>query len=48
MKSFLNAVDKALGEIGTLFVLEMTCQCIPQDHIAECGWPLAMNAGIKT
>nr|GMC91655.1 serine/threonine-protein kinase ATM [Ipomoea batatas] len=48
IRSFLNAVDKALDEIGTLLVLGMTCQCIPQEHIDGCSWPLAMNAGIKT
>ncbi|XP_019161612.1 PREDICTED: serine/threonine-protein kinase ATM [Ipomoea nil] len=48
IKTFLYAVDKALDEIGTLLVLGMTCQCIPRDHIAGCGWPMAMNAGIKT
>ncbi|XP_059639059.1 PWWP domain-containing protein 3 [Cornus florida] len=46
-KSFVNAVQNALGEIGRLVELQMTCLCIPEDNRIGLARPLAMNAGIK-
>ncbi|KAI8032829.1 Serine/threonine-protein kinase ATM [Camellia lanceoleosa] len=48
-KSFVNAVEKALEEIGRLVELKMTCSCIPEENrvgLARAR-PSAMNAGIK-
>ncbi|KAL7256891.1 hypothetical protein ACSBR1_010763 [Camellia fascicularis] len=48
-KSFVNAVEKALEEIGRLVELKMTCSCIPEENRVRLARarPSAMNAGIK-
>ncbi|PSS35226.1 Serine/threonine-protein kinase [Actinidia chinensis var. chinensis] len=46
-KSFVNAVQNALDEIGRVVELKMTCSCIPEENWIGLDRPLAMNAGIK-
>ncbi|GFY83139.1 Tudor/PWWP/MBT superfamily protein [Actinidia rufa] len=46
-KSFVNAVQNALDEIGRVVELKMTCSCIPEENRIGLDRPLAMNAGIK-
>ncbi|XP_058188231.1 PWWP domain-containing protein 3-like [Rhododendron vialii] len=46
-KSFVNALQKALDEIGRLVELKMTCSCIPEENRVGLARPLAKNAGIK-
>ncbi|XP_057769328.1 PWWP domain-containing protein 3-like [Salvia miltiorrhiza] len=46
-RSFVNAVQRAVDEIGRLLESRMTCGCIPlekRDHLAR---PMVANAGIK-
>lgn len=47
-KTFVNAVQEAVDEIGRLVELEMTCPCIPEESRNGLTRPQAMNAGIKT
>ncbi|KAG5527243.1 hypothetical protein RHGRI_028219 [Rhododendron griersonianum] len=46
-KSFVNALQKALDEIGRLVELKMTCSCIPEENRVGLARPLAKNTGIK-
>uniref|UniRef100_A0A5B6YSA2 PWWP domain-containing protein n=1 Tax=Davidia involucrata TaxID=16924 RepID=A0A5B6YSA2_DAVIN len=46
-KNFVNAVQKALDEIGRLVELKMTCSCVQEENRIGLTRPLAMNAGIK-
>ncbi|KAL8475456.1 hypothetical protein ACS0TY_028205 [Phlomoides rotata] len=44
-KSFLNAVQKAVDEVGRLVESRLTCKCIQKkDHLAR---PVVANSGIK-
>ncbi|KAL6994352.1 hypothetical protein U1Q18_012458 [Sarracenia purpurea var. burkii] len=45
--SFVNAVQKALDEIGRLVELKMTCSCIEEDQTRLVARPPSINAGIK-
>ncbi|KAI5665519.1 hypothetical protein M9H77_15372 [Catharanthus roseus] len=47
LKSFVNAVQEAVDEIGRLVDLEMTCQCVPEENRKGLTRPTAVNAGIK-
>ncbi|XP_043724440.1 serine/threonine-protein kinase ATM-like [Telopea speciosissima] len=46
-KSFLNAVEEAVDEIGRRVELEMTCTCVPEEIRNQIARPLAVNAGIR-
>ncbi|KAA8530229.1 hypothetical protein F0562_004938 [Nyssa sinensis] len=46
-KSFVNAVQKALDEIGRLVELEMTCSCIQEENQIGLTRSSAVNGGIK-
>ncbi|GLU11303.1 hypothetical protein SLE2022_280580 [Rubroshorea leprosula] len=46
-KNFLNAVEKAVNDIGGLVERKMTCSCVPKVNISEFDRPLAANAGLK-
>ncbi|XP_043704324.1 uncharacterized protein LOC122654335 isoform X2 [Telopea speciosissima] len=46
-KSFVNAVQVAVDEIGRRVELEMTCACVPEEIRNRFARPLAVNAGIK-
>lgn len=46
-KTFVNAVQEAVDEIGRLVELEMTCPCIPEEHRNGLGRAQAVNAGVK-
>ncbi|KDP45328.1 hypothetical protein JCGZ_09577 [Jatropha curcas] len=46
-KNFLNAVEKAVDEVGRLVDLKMTCYCVPKENLIGFGRTLAVNAGIK-
>lgn len=46
-KSFSNAVESAVNEVGRLVELEMTCNCVPQEKRAGLGRPALENAGLK-
>ncbi|GKV07739.1 hypothetical protein SLEP1_g19471 [Rubroshorea leprosula] len=46
-KNFLNAVQKAVDDIGRLVEMKMTCSCVPKQNSSEFDRPPAANAGIK-
>ncbi|XAR58200.1 Non-specific serine/threonine protein kinase [Bertholletia excelsa] len=46
-KNFVNAVQKALDEVGRLVELKVTCSCIPEENRIGLARPLALNGGIK-
>ncbi|KAK4417779.1 hypothetical protein Salat_2190600 [Sesamum alatum] len=46
-KSSLNAVQRAVNEIGRLLESEMTCKCIPVEMRDGLARPVAANAGVK-
>ncbi|KAJ4961890.1 hypothetical protein NE237_021800 [Protea cynaroides] len=46
-KSFLNAVEEAVDEIGRRVELEMTCTCVPEEFRSRLARRLAVNAGIR-
>ncbi|KAH7846047.1 hypothetical protein Vadar_009083 [Vaccinium darrowii] len=46
-KSFLNALQKALEEIGRLMEVKMICSRVPEEDRIGLARPLAKNAGIK-
>ncbi|XP_042501668.1 uncharacterized protein LOC122079345 [Macadamia integrifolia] len=46
-KSFLNAVEAAVDEIGRRVELEMTCTCVPEELRNRIARPLSVNAGIR-
>ncbi|XP_042498314.1 uncharacterized protein LOC122076806 [Macadamia integrifolia] len=46
-KSFVNAIQEAVNEIGRRIELEMTCACAPEEIRSRLARPLAVNAGIK-
>ncbi|KAK4426146.1 hypothetical protein Salat_1383100 [Sesamum alatum] len=46
-KSFLNAVQGAVDEVGRLVELEMTCKCIPEEKKDALARPTVVNAGLK-
>ncbi|GFS35481.1 hypothetical protein Acr_00g0040030 [Actinidia rufa] len=46
-KSFVNAVQKSIDEIGRLVELKMTCSCIPEENRIGLDRLLVTNAGIK-
>ncbi|KAL8545817.1 hypothetical protein ACS0TY_005803 [Phlomoides rotata] len=47
-KSFLNAVEKALDEVGRLVESEMICKCISKESRDVLARPVVENAGLKT
>ncbi|KAK3183575.1 hypothetical protein Dsin_030861 [Dipteronia sinensis] len=46
-KNFVNAVQKALEEIGRLVELKMTCSCLSKESLDGLARPFAINSGIK-
>ncbi|XP_015578173.2 PWWP domain-containing protein 3 isoform X1 [Ricinus communis] len=46
-KNFVNAVEKAMDEVGRLVDLKMTCTCVPKENLIGFGRTLAVNAGVK-
>ncbi|CAA2973542.1 Hypothetical predicted protein [Olea europaea subsp. europaea] len=46
-KSFLNAVQRAVDEVGRLVESKMTCKCIPKKRRVGLSRPLVANVGIK-
>ncbi|KAL0431654.1 UNVERIFIED_CONTAM: hypothetical protein Sradi_0791400 [Sesamum radiatum] len=46
-KSFLNAVQSAVDEVGRLVELQMTCKCIPEEKKDALARPTVVNAGLK-
>ncbi|KAJ4831507.1 hypothetical protein Tsubulata_004739 [Turnera subulata] len=46
-RSFVNAVEEAVNEVGRLVDLKMTCACVPKDNLIGFGRTLVVNAGIK-
>lgn len=46
-KSFVNAVQKAVDEIGRLVELKMTCSCVPKESLDSLARPLAANSGVR-
>ncbi|KAJ4729234.1 Serine/threonine-protein kinase ATM [Melia azedarach] len=46
-KNFVNAVQKAVDEIGRLVELKMACSCVPKESLVGLARPLAANSGIK-
>ncbi|CAN0924497.1 PWWP domain-containing protein 3 [Linum grandiflorum] len=46
-KNFVNAVEKALEEVGRSVDLRLTCSCVPRDNLFGFGRYLAVNAGVK-
>ncbi|KAK2661758.1 hypothetical protein Ddye_000332 [Dipteronia dyeriana] len=46
-KNFVNAVQKALEEIGRLVELKMTCSCLSKQSLDGLARPFAINSGIK-
>lgn len=46
-KSFINAVQRAVGEIGRLVELKMICSCVPKESLDGLARPLAANSGVK-
>ncbi|XP_051118586.1 PWWP domain-containing protein 3-like [Andrographis paniculata] len=47
-KSFVNAVQRAVSEIGRVVESEMMCGCVPLAKRDGLARPLVTNAGIKT
>ncbi|KAI9176914.1 hypothetical protein LWI28_008618 [Acer negundo] len=46
-KNFVNAVQKALEEIGRLVELKLTCSCLSKESLDGLSRPFAINSGIK-
>ncbi|KAG8366874.1 hypothetical protein BUALT_Bualt16G0013300 [Buddleja alternifolia] len=46
-KSFLNAVQRAVDEVGRVVELEMICNCIPEEKKEGLARPVVVNAGLK-
>ncbi|PIN04688.1 Non-specific serine/threonine protein kinase [Handroanthus impetiginosus] len=46
-KSFQNAVEKAVDEVGRLVESEMTCNCILEERKDTLARPVVANAGLK-
>ncbi|KAL6551483.1 hypothetical protein OROGR_007637 [Orobanche gracilis] len=46
-KSFLNAIESAVTDIGRLVEDTITCKCIPLDKREGLARPLVSNSGIK-
>ncbi|KAL2500058.1 Tudor/PWWP/MBT superfamily protein [Abeliophyllum distichum] len=46
-KSFFNAVQRSVDEVGRLLELNLTCKCIPEELKVGFSRPLVANAGIK-
>ncbi|XP_057983922.1 PWWP domain-containing protein 3-like [Malania oleifera] len=46
-KSFVDAVQEAVGFISRLVELKMTCFCMPKEHLLSLDRSLAVNAGIR-
>ncbi|KAK9221410.1 hypothetical protein WN944_009836 [Citrus x changshan-huyou] len=46
-KSFVNAVQNAVHEIGRLVELKMTCSCVPKESLDGLARPLAANSGVR-
>ncbi|XP_058067470.1 PWWP domain-containing protein 3-like isoform X2 [Magnolia sinica] len=46
-KSFTNAVEEALNELGRCIESEMACSCVLEETRTGLTRPLAVNAGIK-
>ncbi|CAL1391802.1 unnamed protein product [Linum trigynum] len=46
-KNFVNAVEKALEEVGRSIDLSLTCSCVPRDNLFGFGRSLAANAGVR-
>ncbi|KAF3444647.1 hypothetical protein FNV43_RR14340 [Rhamnella rubrinervis] len=46
-KAFVNAVQQAVDEIGSLLELKMTCSCVPKEDRTGLSQPSAVNSGIK-
>ncbi|KAK0588642.1 hypothetical protein LWI29_003589 [Acer saccharum] len=46
-KNFVNAVQKALEEIGRLVELKMSCSCLSKESLDGLARPFAINSGIK-
>lgn len=46
-KSFVNAVQKVVDEIGRLVELKMICSCVPKGSLDSLARPLAVNSGVK-
>ncbi|KAL2465552.1 Tudor/PWWP/MBT superfamily protein [Abeliophyllum distichum] len=46
-KSFLNAVQRSIDEVGRVLELEMTCKCIAKERKVDLARPLVVNARLK-
>ncbi|XP_021912453.1 uncharacterized protein LOC110826162 [Carica papaya] len=46
-RNFINAVQKAVDEMGRQVELLLTCSCVPKENLNGTKRPLAENAGIK-
>ncbi|KAL2455826.1 uncharacterized protein Fot_57248 [Forsythia ovata] len=46
-KTFLNAVQRSVDEVGRLLESNLTCKCIPEELKVGLPRPLVANAGIK-
>ncbi|CAA3032749.1 Hypothetical predicted protein [Olea europaea subsp. europaea] len=46
-KSFLNAVQRSIDEVGRVLELEMSCKCVAKERKADLARPLVVNAGLK-
>ncbi|KAL3813800.1 hypothetical protein ACJIZ3_015068 [Penstemon smallii] len=46
-KSFLNAVQMAVDEVGRIVESEMTCSCIPNEKKGRLARSLVKNAGVR-
>ncbi|KAI3474897.1 hypothetical protein Pfo_030208 [Paulownia fortunei] len=46
-KSFLNAVQRTVDEVGRLVESKMTCKCIPLEKRDGFARPVVSNAGVK-
>ncbi|KAL2505181.1 Tudor/PWWP/MBT superfamily protein [Abeliophyllum distichum] len=46
-KSFLNAVQRSIDEVGRVLESEMTCKCIAKESKVDLARPLVVNAGLK-
>ncbi|KAL2528963.1 uncharacterized protein Fot_21564 [Forsythia ovata] len=46
-KSFVNAVQRSIDEVGRVLESEMTCKCIAKKSKVDLARPLVVNAGLK-
>ncbi|KAI3463010.1 hypothetical protein Pfo_019673 [Paulownia fortunei] len=46
-KTFLNAVERAIDEVGRLVESELTCNCIAEEKKDDLARPMMANAGLK-